>query len=119
MGAGLETVKVRIDGKFAAHHIRFMKSKLCRITVALDEKIAVWARMEAARSKTSVSGLLGAILKEHMLHGHGYENAMRRALARKPFPKTRGLYLSREETHDRAGLRSYKCLPHRPLIPVR
>ena len=103
--AGLGTVEVRIDRKFAAHHIRVMKSKLCRITVALDEEIARWARMEAARSETSVSRLLGGILKELMLHSRDYERAMRRALARRAFLKTEGRYLSREEAHDRAGLR--------------
>jgi hypothetical protein len=30
---------------------------------------------------------------------------MRRALARKPFLKTDGRYLSREEAHERSGLR--------------
>ncbi len=104
-GAGLGTVKARIDRKFTAHHIRVMKSKLRRITVALDEEIARWASVEAARKDTSVSRLLGAILKERMLHSDGYERAMRRALARKAFPKTEGRYLSREEVHDRAGLR--------------
>jgi hypothetical protein len=34
-----------------------------------------------------------------------YERAMREALARKPFLKTDGRYLSREEVHDRARLR--------------
>jgi hypothetical protein len=34
-----------------------------------------------------------------------YDAAMRRALARKPFLKTDGRYLSREEVHDRSRLR--------------
>jgi hypothetical protein len=33
---------------------------------------------------------------------------MRRALARKPFLKTDGRYLSREEVHDRANLRRHE-----------
>ena len=33
----------------------------------------------------SVSRLLGGILKESMLEEDGYQRAMRRALARKPF----------------------------------
>jgi len=82
-----------------------MKSKLRRITVALDEKIARWARMEAARSGTSVSYLLRAILKECMLHNHDYQRAMRRALARRAFLTMEGRYLSRAEAPDRAGLR--------------
>jgi hypothetical protein len=82
-----------------------MKTKLRNVTVTLDEQVARWARMEAARKETSVSRLLGGILRERMLEKDGYEGAMRRALARKPFLKTDGRYLSREEAHDRAGLR--------------
>jgi hypothetical protein len=35
----------------------------------------------------------------------GSERAMRRALSRKPFLRSSGRYLAREEAHDRAGLR--------------
>jgi hypothetical protein len=82
-----------------------MRTKLRNVTVTLEEPVARWARMEAARKDTSVSRLLGAILKERMLHDDGYDRAMRRALARKGFPKKQGPYLSREEAHDRSGLR--------------
>lgn len=82
-----------------------MESHLRKVTVTLEERVARWARLEAARKETSVSGLLGAILKDHLLEKDGYERAMRRALARKPFLKTDGRYLSREEVHDRGRLR--------------
>jgi hypothetical protein len=82
-----------------------MKAKLRNVTVTLDEQVARWARVEAARKETSVSRLLGRILRERMLEEGGYERAMRRALSRKPFLKTDGRYPSREEAHDRAGLR--------------
>jgi hypothetical protein len=82
-----------------------MKSRLRNITVTLEENVARWARLEAARKEMSVSRLLAGILKERMLEKDGYERAMRRALARKPFLKTDGRYLSREEVHDRANLR--------------
>ena len=36
---------------------------------------------------------------------HEYEAAKRRALARQPFLKSDGRYLSREEVHDRGHLR--------------
>ncbi len=49
--------------------------------------------------------LLGEILKERMLTKDSYERSMRQALARKPFLKTDGQYLSREEAHDRSRLR--------------
>jgi hypothetical protein len=75
------------------------------MTVTLEENVAHWASVEAARKEMSVSRFLGAILKERMIETDGYQRAMRRALARKPFLKTDGRYLSREEAHDRAGLR--------------
>lgn len=82
-----------------------MTSQLKNVTVTLEERVARWARMEAARRETSVSRLLGAILKERMLEKDSYERAMRRALARQPFLKSRGKYMSREEAHERTGFR--------------
>lgn len=87
------------------HYDRVVKTKLRNVTVTLEEAVARWARIEAARRETSVSRLLGTILKERMLYDDGYERAMKRAMARKAFLKTDGRYLSREEAHDRAGLR--------------
>lgn len=82
-----------------------MKRKLRNVTITLEENVARWARIEAAKRDTSVSGLLAAVLKQHMQDKNGYESAMRRALARKPFLKTDGRYLSREEVHERSRLR--------------
>jgi hypothetical protein len=82
-----------------------MKRKLKNVTITLDEEVARWARIEAAQKETSVSRLLGEILRERMLRNDAYQKAMRRALARKPFLKSEGRYLSREEAHDRPGLR--------------
>jgi hypothetical protein len=82
-----------------------MKTKLRNVTVTLEESVAHWARMEAARQDTSVSRLLAGILKERMKEKDSYETSMRRFLARKPFLKTDGKYLSREEVHDRTRFR--------------
>jgi hypothetical protein len=82
-----------------------MAIKLRNVTVTLEETVAHWARMEAARMDTSVSRLLGSLLKERMLRDSSYDSAMHRALARKSFAKSDGQYMSREEAHDRAGLR--------------
>ena len=82
-----------------------MKTRLRNITITLEENVARWARLEAARRDTSVSRLLAGVLRQHMRETDGYEHAMRRALARKPFLKTNGRYLSREEAHDRSRLR--------------
>ena len=82
-----------------------MESRVKNIRVTLEEKVARWVKREAGRTQTSVSQLLGEILKERMLAKDSYERAMRRSLARKPFLKTDGRYMSREEVHFRSGPR--------------
>jgi hypothetical protein len=78
---------------------------LKNVTITLEKDVARWARLEAARKDTSVSRLLGEILKQRMLEEAGYDSAMQRALARKPFLKSDGRYMSREEAHERSGVR--------------
>jgi len=75
------------------------------VTVTLEEEVALWARLEAARRDTSVSRLLGDLLKVQMAREQRYERAMEAALGRRPFLKTDGRYLTRDELHDRARLR--------------
>jgi hypothetical protein len=82
-----------------------MKTRLRNVTITLEEDVAKWARIEAARNDTSVSRLLAEMLKERMTEEGNYETAKRRALARQPFAKSDGRYLTREEVHDRANLR--------------
>jgi hypothetical protein len=82
-----------------------MRSKLRNVTITLDETIAKWARIEAARKDVSVSRLLADILRSQMTNQEQYEQAMREALAREPFFKSVGPYLTREEAHDRDRLR--------------
>lgn len=82
-----------------------MKTKLRNITITLEEEVARWARVEAARKDTSVSSYLAAVLKHKMMEEGDYNSAMGRALKRKPFLKSDGKYLSREEAHERSRLR--------------
>lgn len=82
-----------------------MKTKLRNVTITLDEALAKWARIEAARRDTSVSQYLAAILRRQMVSESEYEAARKRALKRKPFLKTDGKYLSREEAHGRSDFR--------------
>jgi hypothetical protein len=86
-------------------HNKHNKPVLRNITITMEEDLARWARIEAARQDTSVSQLLAGLLRQRMLEDDSYEQAMRRALARKPFLKTDGKYLSREEVHDRSRFR--------------
>jgi hypothetical protein len=82
-----------------------MKSPLRNITITLDESLARWARIEAARRDTSVSRFLADLLQSRMVQDDQYVAAMQSALAREPFIASDGTYLTREESHDRHGLR--------------
>ena len=46
------------------------------VTVTMEDSVADWARMEAARRNTSVSKLVGEMLAEKMRHDDAYERAM-------------------------------------------
>lgn len=75
------------------------------VTVTMEDSVADWARMEAARRNTSVSRLVGEMLAEKMRHNDRYERAMREALEFKSFGSSDGRYLTREEIYDRASNR--------------
>lgn len=76
------------------------------VTITLDEETARWLRLEAAERDTSVSRLVGALLRERMLGDRAYEEAMAAYLERKPRKLRAGSRLPRrEEVHDRKGLR--------------
>lgn len=78
------------------------------VTITLDSKTAAWARVYAARQNVSLSRFVGELLRERMRESREYDEAMRRYLAKGPFKKLRGpgeRYPSRDELHDRAGLR--------------
>lgn len=79
--------------------------RLKNITITVEEKVARWARLEAAKRDTSVSRLFGELAQEKMAHDDAYERAMRRTLARNLSLKSDGKYLSREEIHDRSRFR--------------
>ena len=53
--------------------------RLRNVTVTLEEDVAQWARIEAARKDTSVSQLLGALLKERIsTQGDSAKEAVKR-----------------------------------------
>lgn len=77
------------------------------VTLVLDEETARWARIEAARRDTSVSSLLGELLREHMVRSESYEDAMNDFLSRPPteLKGARARYPARDRIHQRADLR--------------
>lgn len=81
-------------------------SKLKNVTITLDESVARWARLEAARENTSVSRFVGELLAERMRGSQTYDAAMQRYLWVKSRAISTGCpYPTRDELHDRAGLR--------------
>ena len=73
------------------------------VTVVLDEATARWARLEAARRDTSVSQLLGEILRAKMNEQRAYARARADWATRGPCVlKDAGTsYPSRDEVHER------------------
>ena len=75
------------------------------VTVTMDDSVADWARIEAARRNTSVSRLVGEMLAEKMRHDDAYERAMNEWLSRDRAWVSNGVpYPKREDSYDR-GLR--------------
>ena len=71
------------------------------ITITVEEGVARWARIWAARHGSSVSKLVGELLKERM--ELGYQTAMKRDLARTPMrlKAASAGYPARDEVHER------------------
>ncbi len=84
-----------------------MARRLKNVTITLDEETASWARVAAARRDTSVSKLLGEILRAEMRQEAQYEAARQAYLAQEPgIHRGRDQPLpSREELHDRTPSR--------------
>jgi hypothetical protein len=73
------------------------------VTITLDEDVARWARIRAAESETSVSRLVGSMLREKMLDERAYEGAMRQYLSQPatPLKSRREPYPKRQDLHER------------------
>lgn len=73
------------------------------VTITLDDETARWARIEAAKRDTSVSRLVGELLRRHMLVANDYERARRSYGERTGTRLNRegGAYPGRDELHAR------------------
>jgi hypothetical protein len=73
------------------------------VTITMDDAVADWARIEAAKRNTSVSRLVGEMLAEKMRHDDAYEVAMRDAMKFEPI-KFEAPFLTRDEIYaERLG----------------
>ncbi len=78
------------------------------ITITLDAQAAAWARVQAAEKNISLSRFLGEMVHERMHRSRDYIEAMNGWRNEKPICLKKGptdRYLTREEAHDRDGLR--------------
>jgi hypothetical protein len=73
------------------------------VTITLEEVVARWARIKAAERNTSVSRLVGEMLREKMQAEEDYRLAQELFLAHGPQTlKKKGTpYPRREELHER------------------
>ncbi len=76
------------------------------ITITLEEHVANWSRVWAARHQTSVSRMLGELLAEKMAQEERYTEAMNAYLSVGPAPIAADLgaehpYPARESLHER------------------
>lgn len=73
------------------------------ITISLEEDVAHWARVWAAEHESSVSRMLGDMLKQRMREKEGYDAAMQEFLSVEPRQlRKKGERLpSRDEIHER------------------
>jgi hypothetical protein len=77
------------------------------VTITLDEEVARWARIMAAEQNTSVSRLVGELLREKMIEEQNYQIAMEQYLLQPPkILKTPGdKFPLREALYERKRLR--------------
>jgi len=73
------------------------------VTITLEEEVASWARIRAAEQETSVSRLVGEMLREKMNQERTYKASMQHYLSQSPgLIKDPGTpYPSREKLHER------------------
>ena len=79
------------------------------ITISLPEDVALWLRVRAAQNERSVSRWIAELLEGMQRQEDEYDVAMERFLDRAREPRrlqwVDGRKPTREELHDRAGLR--------------
>lgn len=80
------------------------KPRRRNVTITLEEDVARWARIKAAEKDTSVSQLVGDMLKVEMQRSASYEAAMRDHFAMVTpvkFEKPGGRFPRRDDLYDR------------------
>ena len=92
-----------MDTNFVFHYSCAMKN----VTITLPEDVALWLRVKAAENDRSISRWIADLLEKMRRQEDQYDVAMQRYLALKPrrIDWPGGRRPTREELHDRPGLR--------------
>ncbi len=87
-----------VDKIFVQHYYSAMKN----ITIKLENDVAHWSKVWAAEHNTSVSRILGDLLKQMKKEKTGYAKAMQQFLDVETQPlKTSKHYPLRDDLHER------------------
>jgi hypothetical protein len=80
---------------------------MANLTISVDERVIRWARIKAAELNTSVSRLVGEMLRDTMKRERGYDAARRAYLREEVGEISSGesSYPARDDLYDRADLR--------------
>ncbi|MBU6466012.1 CopG family transcriptional regulator [Simplicispira hankyongi] len=71
------------------------------VTITMDDAVAEWVRVEAAKRGSSVSRLLGEWMAEKMRQEDAYAQAMREALGFETWGASSGPYVPRNTLFER------------------
>jgi len=73
------------------------------ITITMDEDVARWAKVQAAKMDMSLSRMLGQTLLEQMQTDQGYDQAMNHFFSRplQPLRDAKDTYPKRESLYER------------------
>ena len=81
-------------------------SSMKNVTITMEDAVADWVRIEAAKRNSSVSRMLGEMVSDKMRHNDAYERAMHEWLADTgadtgtgAFTSDAQAYPTREETY--------------------
>jgi hypothetical protein len=72
------------------------------VTITLEEEVADWTRIRAAKDRTSMSRWIGMLLKQKMQEEAGYQFAMKQFFSTSPMRlKNNNKYPTRDEVYER------------------
>jgi hypothetical protein len=77
------------------------------VTITMDEKVLRWARIRAVEQDTSLSRMVGDMLRQKMEEEQTYQTAMKQFLGQpaQKLKKKKTKYPKREDLHDRGRFR--------------